>query len=175
MISQFLKPSLKGAFKRTDKSQKYVAVDTKTPNATLSDHVNGKQPVNINKAIEYARSLQDSKFYTEVASKFVGTPPTMDDVKYKLDVRSLETLSRKEEKERKQAFEDIELILAIKESEWTKEERDKVLAVALELIDELVVKSSMLNSLLDFQGLTIVEGVEMRQSYLIQQKYIRKG
>lgn len=174
MLSHFLKVPLQEALDRTNKQQKFVATDTKTPNATFSDHVKGKQPVNIKKALQYAKSIDDSKFYMEVAHIYLGTPILMDDAKYNMDILSLNLLSEKEEYERKQVFDDNKLILAAKEESWGTEERDSILKLSMELLDEITVKLTLLTKLLDTCQLTLPEAVKMRSSYLEKKKYIKK-
>lgn len=65
MNNVLLVPQLSNALTRKDLSQKYIAYDSGTPQSTLSEHITGKQPVKLNKIIDYANSLNDSRFNLE--------------------------------------------------------------------------------------------------------------
>lgn len=165
---------LSEVLKREVVSQKYLAYDSNTPQSTLSDHVKGKQPVDITKAADYAESLNDSKFSLEVAYLFFGTISAMTGDKYQSNPLALDILQQKESNERK-AKKDLALeILTLKNGKFDQSDKDTLFDYASEYLDEIMVETTMLVSLLDICDKTLMEAVNARMPYWQEKGYMRK-
>ena len=165
------KPLMK-SLERQELSKKYLAFDSGTPQSTVSDHTKGKQPVDVNKAIDYAVSLQDSAFNLEVAYIFFGTISSMTGDKYQRNPLALDILQLKESNERKAKKEKALDILTMNSQEISKEQKNVIFDYASEYLDEIMLETSLLVSLLDICEISITEAVNQRMSYWKQKGYM---
>lgn len=163
------------ALDRQDLSNKYLALDSGTPQSTVSDHTKGKQPVNIAKAVDYAESLQDSRFNLEIAYIFFGTISAMTGDKYQSNPLALDILQQKESNERKAKKDKALEILTLKDGQFDQEDKDILFDYAAEYLDEILVETTMLVSLLDLCEKTLVQAVDGRMTYWQEKGYMRKG
>lgn len=175
MTSHVLASPLMDALVRNDYQQKFIAGESKTPQATFSDHVTGKKAVTIQKAKEYVDAIKDSRLNYEAASLFFGTVPVMTGNKYQQTPLALEILQERESRERKELKELVREILTINDSDLSNAEKSIVMTYTLEYIDEVVVEVTLLATLAELLGTTIEELVATRMSYLQTLGFMRKG
>lgn len=173
MISEKLTNSLQEVLDRKNISQKELRVDTKTPSTTVSEHVTGKQAVPINKAVEYTRAINDSKFSLEVAYLFFGTISSMTGDKYKKTPLALHILQKKETNERDAKVDRVLEILTLKSNMFDQEDKDIIYDYASEFLDEIMVETTMLVSLLDICDRTLMDCVHERMKYWQKVGYMR--
>ena len=172
--STVLEKPLMESLNRQDLSKKYLAYDSATPQSTVSDHTKGKQPVSIAKTIDYAESLNDSRFNLEVAYIFFGTISAMTGDKYQNNPLALNILQQKESNERKAKKDRALETLTLKSGEFNQEDKNVLFDYASEYLDEIMVETTMLVSLLDICEISIMEAVEQRMSYWQEKGYMRK-
>ncbi len=175
MTSYVLASPLVEAMTRQNMQQKYVSVDSKTPQATLSDHMHGKKGVSIQKAEQYANSIKDSRLNLEMAQIFFGSIPVMTGTKHQQTPLALDVLQEKESSERKELKQHVREILTLSEGELNSEERNVITNYTLEFIDEIVVEVTLLASLADLLGTTVEQLVAGRLPYLTNIGFMRKG
>lgn len=175
MKKVILEKPLMESLERQDLSKKFLAFDSGTPQSTVSDHTKGKQPVDIGKAIDYAESLQDSRFNLEVAYIFFGTISAMTGDKYQSNPLALDILQQKESNERKAKKDKALEILTLRNGEFDIEDKDILFDYASEYLDEIMVETTMLVSLLEICEKSIMEAVESRMGYWQEKGYMRKG
>jgi len=168
------KPLMK-SLERRELSKKYLAFDSGTPQSTVSDHTKGKQPVDVNKAIDYAMSLQDSAFNLEVAYIFFGTISSMTGDKYQNNPLALDILQLKESNERKAKKDKTFEILTLNPKEISQKDKNTIFDYACEYLDEIMLEISLLVSLLDICEITITEAVNHRMEYWKEKGYMRGG
>lgn len=171
--STILEKPLMESLNRQDLSKKYLAYDSDTPQSTVSDHTKGKQPVNVSKAIDYSESLNDSRFNLEVAYIFFGTISAMTGDKYQNNPLALDILQQKESNERKSKKDRALETLTLKSEEFNQEDKNILFDYASEYLDEIMIETTMLVSLLDICEISIMEAVEQRMSYWQEKGYMR--
>jgi hypothetical protein len=164
MTSHVLASPLMDALARNDYQQKFIAGESKTPQATFSDHVTGKKAVTIQKAEQYAESINDSKFSLEMAYIFFGAVSAMTDI-----------LQQKESNERKAKKDRALEVLTLNDGTLSREDKDIILDYSMEFLDEIMVETTMLVSLLELCDVTVNRAVEKRMPYWQQRGYMRKG
>jgi len=174
MKNAVLEKPLMDSLERNDFSKKYLAYDSGTPQSTVSDHTKGKQPVDIVKAIDYSESLQDSRFNLEVAYMFFGTISAMTGDKYQSNPLALDILQQKESNERKAKKDKALETLTLKSGEFNQDDKDILFDYASEYLDEIMVETTMLVSLLDICGKNLMEAVQSRMGYWTEKGYMRK-
>lgn len=174
MASKVMGLTLEKALFKQGLNQKYVAIDSNTPQSTFSDHVKGKKPVEIGKAVDYAESLNDSMFNLEVARMFFGTISAMTGDRYQNNPLALDIIQQVESNERKAKKDRALEILAVRDLELSDEDREVILDYASEYLDEIMVETTMLVSLLDTAGVTLMGAVSRRMPYWQEKGYMRK-
>lgn len=175
MKNAILKSPLMESLERQDLNKKYLAYDSGTPQSTVSDHTKGKQPVDVTKAIEYAGTLKDSRFNLEVAYIFFGTISAMTGDKYQSNPLALDILQQKESNERKAKKDKALETLTLKSGGFNQADKDILFDYASEYLDEIMVETTMLVSLLDICETSLTEAVNSRMSYWQEKGYMRKG
>lgn len=174
MTSKILSQALKAAMSERDITQKELRIDTRTPATTVSEHVTGKQPVPIQKALDYAQAINDSQFTLEVAYLFFGTISAMTGDKYQNNPLALDILQQKESNERKAKKDKALEVLTLKNGNFGEEDKDLLFDYTCEFLDEIMVETTMLVSLLDICDKTLMEAVNYRMPYWQQLGYMRK-
>lgn len=160
--------------------QKELAVDSKTPNATVSDHLNGAN-VPIDKAIEYfnamARNGYEGLNYitSQMSFQYLGFFKSLDgkvaDVK---SVNDLEILLDIEQSEREAKRERAKyLIVKSQISTLEVNERAELSNYVNEFLDEIVIEMTIVQSIADVLGMTIQTLIKQRMPYWIKKMYMK--
>lgn len=174
MTSHVLASPLMDALVRNDYQQKFIAGESKTPQATFSDHVTGKKAVTIQKAEQHAESINDSKFSLEMAYIFFGAVSAMTGDKYQNNPLALDILQQKESNERKAKKDRALEVITLNDGTLSREDKDIILDYSMEFLDEIMVETTMLVSLLDLCDVSINKAVEKRLPYWEERGYMRK-
>lgn len=174
MASHVLASPLMDALVRNDYQQKFIAGESKTPQATFSDHVTGKKAVTIQKAEQYAESINDSKFSLEMAYIFFGAVSAMTGDKYQNNPLALDILQQKESNERKAKKDRALEILTLNNGTLDRDDKDTIFDYTLELLDEVMVETTLMVSLFNLCDMTVSDAIDRRMPYWEERGYMRK-
>lgn len=175
MTNQIISKPLTEALKRKNIQSKEMAVSARIPTSTFSSYAASGNPTPIDKAEKFADTLQDSRFTLEMAYIFFGTVSAMTGDKYQSNPLALDILQQKESNERKAKKDRALEALTLNDGTLSREDKDIILDYAMEYLDEIMVETTMLVSLLDLCEVPINKAVEKRMPYWIQRGYMRKG
>lgn len=176
-------PVLKRVVKNSEFNQKGLSVLSKTPTATVSDHLNGRE-VKFDKAMDYLESFEKENEVTavnELASdyshNYLGFIKSMDGELAEIcTTAELEIFQRLESDERKERKNRAEvLIVQSKVKRLDQKEVSELRDYALEFLDEIIVELSIVFSILNIIGMTIREAIKIKMPEWIAKKYMRKG
>lgn len=177
-ISRILKKTLSSS----GMQQKELAAGTKTANATVSDHVNGKVEVNFDKAMEYLAYFEEEGLTKEVnelsanySHSFIGYLKSMDgEVVDVFSIAELDVYQMKESDERKKNKQYVsELIAESKLRSLEPDEQRTVIQYALEYLDEIVVEFSIVTSIFNIVDMTIHDAMKIKMPEWVSKKYMR--
>jgi len=172
--------SLKLSLSLSNKRQKELAVDAKTPNATISDHLNGAN-VNIDKAIEYLEAMiangyqATNELTSQISFDYLGFFKSMDgelaNVRSTNDLEIFQEIEAEEREERRKSAQRIVAESQIRNlsSVENQELRDYV----NEFLDEIVVEMAIVFSILDILGISIQDAIAGRMPEWIRKKYMK--
>lgn len=174
MTNQVISKPLTEALKRRSIQGKEMAASARIPQSTFSSYVTTGNPAPIDKAQKFTETLQDSKFTLEMAYIFFGTVSAMTGDKYQNNPLALDILQQKESNERKAKKDRALEVLTLNNGTLSSEDKDIILDYSMEFLDEIMVETTMLVSLLDLCDVPINKAVEKRMPYWIQRGYMRK-
>lgn len=171
------------AVKNSELNQKGLAQVSKTPTATVSDHINGRE-VKFDKAMDYLESFENenevsvlNELTSDYSHSYLGFIKSMDGelaeicTTAELDIfQRLESDERKERKSRAEV-----LIVQSKMKRLDQQEVSELRDYALEFLDEIIVELSIVFSILNIIGMSIREAIRIKMPEWIAKKYMRKG
>ena len=172
---------LEKSIRENDLLQKEAAVMTKTPNATLSGHVQGGK-VTFEKAMEYLEAFEHEG-YTEAASNmtqafsydYLGFIKGMDgqlaDVCTTAELEIFQDVEEEERKERKRRAEFLVVQSKIRPLDAC--EHNELEDYALEFLDEIIVELAIVFSILKVTGLDIRQAIKIKMPEWKAKKYMR--
>lgn len=165
---------LETSLQRNGMKQKELASLTKTPNATVSDHVQGGG-VRIEKAADYSDALNDDIVKGQFSYKTYGFLKSMDGlVAEVLTPTELDFLQDQETEEREERRRQAKkLIIKSKLEPLTVEDREDLEDYVMQFLDEIVVELSIVFSILKILGMTITEAFNKRMTHWIKKKYMK--
>lgn len=165
---------LETSLERNDMKQKELASLTKTPNATVSDHVQGGG-VRIEKAADYNDALDDDITKGQFSYLTYGFIKSMDGrVAEVLTPTELDVLQEQETEEREERRRQAKkLIIKSKLEPLTTEDVEDLEDYVMQFLDEIVVELSIVFSILKILGMTITEAFNKRMPHWIKKKYMK--
>jgi hypothetical protein len=95
--------------------------------------------------------------------------------KYQNNPLALDILQQKESNERKAKKDRALEVLTLNDGTLSREDKDIILDYSMEFLDEIMVETTMLVSLLELCDVTVNRAVEKRMPYWQQRGYMRKG
>jgi hypothetical protein len=176
-----LTPTLNRALRSTDLNQKGLSVISKTPTATVSDHLNGRE-VTFDKAMDYLDAMEQEQSTEAVnhltsgmSHKFLGFIKSMDGELAEIcTTAELEIFQKMESDERKERKKRAEiLIVQSKVKRLDQQEISELRDYALEFLDEIIVELAIVFSILKIIGMTIREAVRIKMPEWVAKKYMR--
>lgn len=172
--------SLKLSLFLSGRRQKELAIDAKTPNATISDHLNGAN-VNIDKAIEYLEAMRDNGYEatneltSEMSNSYFGFFKSMDgqlaDVKSTNDLEIFQEIESNERKERKKVAQRLAAESQVRN--LSDVERTELRSYVDEFLDEIVVEMAIVFSILKILNLNIQDVIQARMPHWIKKRYMK--
>lgn len=173
--------ALNKALKNSEMNQKGLAVVSKTPVATLSDHINGRE-VAFDKAVNYAVAFLEeneissaNELTSAYSYNYLGFLKAMDgelaDVCTTAELDIFQKMESDERKERKHRAELI--IVQSKLRRLDQQEYDELKDYALEFLDEIIVELAIVFSILKIINLSIQEAIGIKMPEWIRKKYMR--
>lgn len=176
-ISSTLAPALKS----TNLNQKGLACISKTPTATVSDHLKGRE-VTFDKAMDYLEALEIEREVEAVnqltssySNKYLGFLQSMNgELAEVCTTTELDIFQKMESSERKERKQRAELLLVqSKVKRLDQQEISELRDYALEFLDEIVVELAIVFSILKIVKMTIREAVQIKMPEWIKKKYMR--
>ncbi|MDT2816307.1 hypothetical protein P7H55_00355 [Vagococcus lutrae] len=174
MVNKVISKPLTEALKRKRVQSKEMAISAKIPQSTFSSYAASGNPTPIEKAQKFTETLQDSKFTLEMAYIFFGTVSAMTGDRYQNNPLALDILQQKESNERKFKKDRALEVLTLNDGTLSMQDKDIILDYSLEYLDEIMVETTMLVSLLDLCDISINKAVEKRMDYWIARGYMRE-
>ena len=165
---------LEYALERNDMKQKELAILTKTPNATVSDHVQGGG-VRVEKAVEYSEAINDNIFISQMSYDTFGFVKSADgqltDVMTPFELNFFEDIETAEREKRRDKAK--ELLLKSKLEKLADADENELEEYVLQFLDEIVVELSIVFSILDILDMSITETFDKRMPVWIDKKYMK--
>lgn len=172
--------SLKLSLFLSGSRQKELAIDAKTPNATISDHLNGAN-VSIDKAIEYLEVMKSNGYQAtneltgSISYQYLGFFKSMDgqmaDVKSTNDLEVFQEIESNERKERKKTAQRLAAESQVRMLSQT--EKTELRGYVDEFLDEIVVEMAIVFSILKILRLNIQDVIQERMPHWIKKRYMK--
>lgn len=165
---------LEYALQENGMKQKELAAATKTPNATVSDHVQGGG-VRIEKLSDYVEALNTDRLRGQASYETYGFIKSMDGkVAEILTPTELDFLQDQETIQREERREHAKVLLIKSKLEpLTRKDREDLERYVMEFLDEIVVELSIVFSILKILGMTITTVFNKRMPHWIEKKYMK--
>lgn len=165
---------LEASLLRNGMLQKELAIDAKTPNATISDHVQGR-PVKSDKAIEYMEALEDNELTGAISFEYLGFLKAMDGKFAEVrSVNDLEVFQEMESAERKERKKRAQLLVAKSQVDVLSQmEKEDLRAYVDEFLDEIIVELTIVFSILKILNVSIQKAIKDRVPLWVKKKYMK--
>lgn len=173
--------TLNKVLKNSEMNQKGLAIVSKTPAATLSDHISGRE-VTFDKAVSYAIAFEkegEIEAVNELTSaysyNYLGFLKSMDgELAEVCTTAELEIFQKMESSERKERKHRAEMIIVqSKIRHLDQQEFNELQDYALEFLDEIIVELAIVFSILKIINLSIQEAIGIKMPEWIRKKYMK--
>ncbi|WP_035053178.1 helix-turn-helix domain-containing protein [Carnobacterium pleistocenium] len=170
-VSRTIGSQLKKAIKRKDMSQVQLSVQINRSASTVNSYLQN-QPTPIEAIQDIAEVLNDSMLNQNLSNEFFGTLPAMETIVYQDNPHVLDFLQQQEANERKTKKEVALRSLSKNDHCLTREDLDIIKSYANEYLDEMLLETRLVMSMLAKTDLSIMQAVSNRKSYWKMQGYL---
>lgn len=168
-ISKILKEGLK----RTNKSQKEIAVANHFSKSAVSNYFNkGHVPTNV--TIDIAKSLDDYDTSNAIANEWFDILKTFDGDRFEKDALSLDAFTDFENKQSHDVYEKDSIRKLIADNRIDKDEEARVDHFIDEELDNVIMRMGRLVALCKLRDETLMTVFKHRMKYYVKQHYMSK-
>ncbi|MCC5894870.1 MAG: hypothetical protein JJU16_05350 [Alkalibacterium sp.] len=172
MSSRVINAELRQAVQRKGINQVKLARGTFRAKTTLNGYFRG-EPAPVDAIKDIANYMNDTLFSQEMSHRiFKLLPPMQSDV-YQDSPHTLDMIELYESEERRIRKNKAMMALAKNEMSMTDDDREAVVDYALNYLDEVLVETRCIESILTRVNLSIMDAVAQRTPYWKAQNYLR--
>ena len=170
-VSRTIGSQLKKAIKRKGMSQVQLSVQINRSASTVNAYLQN-QPTPIEAIQDISEFLNDSMLNQNLSNEFFGTLPTMDTIVYQDNPHVLDFLQQQEANERKTKKEIALRSLSKNDNCLTREDLDIIKSYANEYLDEMLIETRLVMSMLAKTDLSIMQAITNRKPYWSVKGYV---
>lgn len=171
--SFYIQKNARNALKRQDLSQVGLSEIIGTKKTTLNRYMTDS-PTPLESIAQIAAVLDDGIFNQQMANLVFKVMPVMESDIFTQDPHVLEFLANKEEAEREQHQLEALYILSKRKEKMTREDKQALTRFAAEFLDEMLIETKLVLSILDRADMTFSELISQRVHFWIQEGYLTR-